>query len=266
MNNILLSTSELSRILPIHLLPSAWASLLRELVCSSAVQKAALWVQTCLLTDLHMQYLGPVGSPFPPGAIWSPATFFAVFFPINDHIMFRWQQQPLPTSKGNSRSFWFLRKIPQQKRKSWALSCQPALLNYQQILHQWPRKSLEKYCFINPRSHSYHLENETHSFLSLRKKSSSIRIQRAILTKRLKRPFLRNPETRFGVRKIVSILHMLYIVSLDFHPAVQVMSWISPWVTCSVFQSFAELQIPSQMQCPGLQNMSIYILKQLSAD
>lgn len=166
-----------------------------------------------------MHCLGPVGSPFPHGAIWSPATFLQFsFLPINDHIMFRWQQQPLPTSKGNSKSFWFLRKIPQQKRKSWALSCQPALLNYQQILHQWPRKSLEKYCFINPRSHSYHLENETHSFLSLRKKSSSNRIQRAILTKRLKRPFLRNPETRFGVRKIVSILHVLYLVSLDFHP------------------------------------------------
>lgn len=214
-----------------------------------------------------MQYLGPVGSPFPHGAIWSPATFRQFsFLPIKDHIMFRWQQQPLPTSKGNSRSFWFLRKIPQQKRKSWALSCQPALLNYQQILHQWPRKGLGKYCFINPRSHSYHLENEAHSFLSLRKKSSSNRIQRAILAKRLKRPFLRNPETRFGVRKIVSTLHMLYIVSLDFHPAAQAMSWISPCVTYSVFQSFTELQIPSQMQCPGLQNMSIYILKQLSAD
>lgn len=127
MNNVLLSMPELSRVLPIHLLPPVWASLLRELVCSGAVQNIPLWVQICLLTVLHMHYLGPVGSPFPRGAIWSPATFLQFsFLPINDHIMFRWQQQSLPTSKGNSRSFWFLRKILQQKREErverWAAS------------------------------------------------------------------------------------------------------------------------------------------------
>lgn len=154
MNNVLLSMPELSRIFPTHLLPPVWASLLKELVCLGAVQDTALWVQMFAHKLVHA-LSGSCGEPISSWSNLIPATFFQFsFLPINDHIMVRWQQQPLPTSKGNSRSFCFLRKIPQQKRKIWALSCQPALLNYQQILHQWPRKSLEKYCFINPRSHS----------------------------------------------------------------------------------------------------------------
>ena len=119
-----------------------------------------------------------------------PATFLQFCFPpISDHLMLRWQQQPSPTLKGNSRSFWFLSIILQEERGGGAEhgAASQLLLNYQQILHQWPRDSLENYCSINPRSHSYHLENETHNFLSLPKKSSGHKIQRAILKKRLKK-------------------------------------------------------------------------------
>lgn len=103
-----------------------------------------------------------------------PATFLQFsFLPVSDHLMFRWQQKPSPTSKGSNRSFWFLGIILQQGRvEHWAAS---------QILYQWPRDSLENYNFVNPRSYSSHLEN----FLFFPKKSSSHKIQRAILQKRL---------------------------------------------------------------------------------
>lgn len=109
---------ELSRVLPIHLLPPVWASLLRELVCSGAVQNIPLWVQICLLTDLHMHYLGPVGSPFPRGAIWSPATFLQFsFLPINDHIMFRWQNSRYLPQKVTPGVSDFLEKFFSRKER-----------------------------------------------------------------------------------------------------------------------------------------------------
>lgn len=116
-------------------------------------------------------------------------------------------------SKGTSMCFWLLRIILQQERggrvEHWAAS--QLWLSHQQILHQWPRGSLENYCSINPRSYSYHLENETHNFLSFPKKSSSHKIQTAILKKRLKKdPSSQIQKPDLGLEKLFPSLRALY--------------------------------------------------------